>query len=59
MINSMTTPNGQLFDTTILDDNGCQFVNGFTGEVFEEMPWQELNSWGSEKPEDVPMPTQI
>ena len=59
MINSMITPNGQLFDTTILDDKGCQFVNGFTGEVFEEMPWQELNAWGDEKPEDVPMPSQI
>jgi hypothetical protein len=59
MINSMTTPNGQLFDTTIMDEHSCQFVNGFTGEVFEEMPWQELNAWGDEKPEDVPMPTQI
>jgi hypothetical protein len=59
MINSMTTPNGQLFDTTIMDEHSCQFVNGFTGEVIDEMPWQELNSWGDEKPEDVPMPTQI
>ena len=56
MINSMTTPNGQLFDTTILDDKGCQFVNGFTGEVIDEMPWQQLNCWGYEKPEDVPLP---
>lgn len=52
----MKSPNGQLFDTTILDDKGCQFVNGFTGEVIDEMPWQELNCWGYEKPEDVPLP---
>jgi hypothetical protein len=44
MINSMTTPNGQLFDTTIMDEHSCQFVNGFTGEVIDEMPWQELNA---------------
>ena len=52
----MKSPNGQLFDTTILNEHSCQFVNGFTGEVVEEMTWQQLNSSGYEKKEDVPIP---
>lgn len=34
-IYDMRSPNGQLFDTTILDEHSCQFVNGFSGEVVD------------------------
>ena len=55
----MRSKNGELFDTTILNESSCQLINGFTGEVVDEMPWQELAAWGDEKPDDVPMPTHI